>query len=202
MKNESNARENLRPYMADMSAVITHILEAVERQKNDDDFKQIPQALQVVTQLDTVLKSQAQTLESHLEKFPAGGVAGAVKSTVTGVLGAVAGLYDKVRSETASRGLRDDYTALNLAAISYTMLHTSALALGDSATADLALRGLKEITPLVMQLTEAVPHAVVRELTEKGKSADAADAAIVKQAIKSTQEAWSVQTPAHAKDTA
>ena len=195
MKNEGNARENLRPYVADMSAVITHIQEAVERQKNDDDFKQIPQALEVVTRLDIVLKSQAQTLASHLEKFPAGGVAGAVKSTVTGVLGAFAGLYDKVRSETASRGLRDDYTALNLAAISYTMLHTSALALGESATADLALRGLKEITPIVMQLNEVVPHAVVRELSEKGKTADAS---IVKQAIQSTQEAWSVPAPAHA----
>jgi hypothetical protein len=196
MKNDkSDSREDLRPYVADMSAVITHIQQAVERQKNDDDFKQIPQALQIVTQLDTVLKSQAQTLLSHLEKFPGGGVAGAVKSTVTGVLGTVAGLYDKVRSETASRGLRDDYTALNLAAISYTMLHTSALTLGETATADLALRGLKEITPLIMQLTEVVPHAVVRELTAEGKTTDAA---IVKRAIEATQEAWAVPASAHA----
>jgi hypothetical protein len=194
MKNDStDTRDNLRPYVADMSAVITHIQEAVERQKNDDDFKQIPQALEVVTRLDTVLKSQAQALESHLEKFPGGGVAGAVKSTVTGVLGAFAGLYDKVRSETASRGLRDDYTALSLAAISYTMLHTSALALGDGTTADLALRGLKEIAPIIMQLSEVVPHAVVRELAADGKTLDTG---IVKRAIDATQEAWSA--PAHA----
>ena len=195
MKNEKNdTREDLRPYVADMSAVITHIQQAVERQKNDDDFKRIPQALSIVTQLDTVLKSQMQTLASHLEKFPGGGMAGAVKSTVTGVLGTVAGLYDKVRSETASRGLRDDYTALNLAAISYTMLHTSALALGESSTADLALRGLKDLTPLIMQLNEAVPHAVVRELTADGKTSDAT---IVERAIKATQEAWSTPVPAH-----
>jgi hypothetical protein len=196
MKNEkSDTREDLRPYVADMSAVITHIQQAVERQRNDDSFKKIPQALDVVTKLDTVLKRQMQVLESHLEKFPGGGVAGAVKNTVTGVLGVFAGLYDKVRTETASRGLRDDYTALNLAAISYTMLHTSALAFGESATADLALRGLKDITPLIMQINEVVPHAVVRELTEEGKSYDAA---LVQRAIKSTQEAWATSAVAHA----
>ncbi len=196
MKNDkTDTREDLRPYVADMSAVITHIQQAVERQKNDDDFKKVPQALDVATKLDTVLKRQMQILESHLEKFPAGGVAGAVKNTVTGVLGVFAGLYDKVRTETASRGLRDDYTALNLAAISYTMLHTSALALGESATAELALSGLKELTPLIMQITEAVPYAVVRELTADGKSYDAS---IVQRAIKSTQDAWAVPAVAHA----
>ncbi|HEV7516360.1 MAG TPA: hypothetical protein VGR07_08680 [Thermoanaerobaculia bacterium] len=196
MKNDKNdTRDDLRPYVADMSAVITHIQEAVERQRNDDSFKKVPQALEVVTKLDTILKRQLQLLESHLEKFPGGGVAGAVKNTVTGVLGVFAGLYDKVRTETASRGLRDDYTALNLAAISYTMLHTSALALGESATADLALRGLKEITPLIMQINEVVPHAVVRELTEEGKSYDAS---LVQRAIRDTQEAWATSAVAHA----
>jgi len=189
-----DSRETLRPYIADMAAVVKHIEEAVARQQNDDDFKKLPQALDLVNKLDTVLKRQAQQLESHLEKFPAGGVAGAVKSTVTGVLGAVAGLYDKVRSETVSRGLRDDYTALNLAAISYTMLHTSGLALNESATADLALRGLKELTPLIMQLVEVIPHAVVNELSQDGKTADAA---VVQRAIRETQEAWAAPVPAH-----
>lgn len=187
-------RETLRPYIADMGAVVKHIQEAVARQQNDDDFKKIPQALDVVNRLDTILKRQTQQLESHLEKFPAGGMAGAVKSTVTGVLGAVAGVYDKVRSETVSRGLRDDYTALNLAAISYTMLHTSALALSESTTADLALRGLKELTPLIMQIVEVVPHAVVTELSKDGKTADAS---VVQRAIRETQEAWAAPVPAH-----
>ena len=194
MANKTDTRDDLRPYVADMSAVITHIQQAVERQCNDDDFKKIPQAFDLVTKLNTVLSRQMQTLNSHLEKFPGGGVSGAVKNTVTGVLGVFAGLYDKVRSETASRGLRDDYTALNLAAISYTMLHTSGLALNESATADLALRNLKELTPLIMQLAEVVPYAVVRELTEEGKSFDAS---LVQRAVRDTQEAWATPALAH-----
>jgi hypothetical protein len=40
--------------------------------------------------------------------------------------------------------LRDDYTALNLAAIGYHMLHTTGMGLQNQATADLALRHLKD----------------------------------------------------------
>lgn len=188
MSDIKDSREYLRPYLADMAAVEKHILEAVERQVKDDDFKKLPQALQLVSRIESTLRGHVQTLESQLDKFPGGGVAGAVKGTVTGVLGAFAGLYDKVRSETASRGLRDDYTALNLAAVSYTMLHTSALALGESSTADLALRNLKDLAPLIMQLNEAIPEVVVRELVEQGKPFDAS---VVQRAARATQEAWS-----------
>ena len=45
--------------------------------------------------------------------------------------------------------LRDDYTALSLAAISHTMLHTTGLALQNQPLADLAQRYLKDITPII-----------------------------------------------------
>ena len=185
-----DAREILRPYVADMAAVEKHILEAVERQRNDGDLKQLPQALQLVSRLETTLKRHVDGLESHLKQFEGGGVAGTVKETVTGVLGVFAGLYDKVRKETVSRALRDDYTALNLAAVSLTMLHTTALAVHHQATADLALRNLREIAPLIMELNEVIPHVVVRELAADGR---AYDAAIAQQAVRNTQEVWHTQ---------
>jgi hypothetical protein len=188
MSDIKGSREYLRPYVADMAAVEKHILEAVERQSSDDDFKKIPPAQQLVTRIASTLRSHVQALGNHLERFPGGGVAGAVKGTVTGVLGVFAGLYDKVRSETASRGLRDDYTALNLASISYVMLHTSALALNEATTAELALRHLKDLAPLIMQLNEVIPEVVVRELAQEGKTYDAS---IVQRAVRATQDAWS-----------
>jgi ferritin-like metal-binding protein YciE len=185
-----DARDILRPYVADMAAVEKHILEAIERQRNDDDVKQLPQALQLVSRLETTLKRHVDSLESHLKQFEGGGVAGTVKETVTGVLGVFAGLYDKVRKDTVSRMLRDDYTALNLAAVSLTMLHTTALAVHHQTTADLALRNLKEITPLVMELGMVIPHVVVRELAEDGR---AYDAAIAQQAVRNIEQAWQTQ---------
>src|SRR5215208_4045524 len=167
------AKENLRPYVADMAAVEKHIIEAIERQLGDDDTKKFPEALQLLRRIEGTLTRHVQALESHIESFPGGGIATTVKETVTGVLGVFAGLYDKVRKEPISRALRDDYTALNLAAVSYTMLHTSALALHHQPTADLALRNLRDLAPLIMEINEVVPQVVVRELTEEGKAYDA-----------------------------
>src|SRR5437763_4529245 len=96
-------REALRPYVADMVGVEKHILEAVERQRNDDDIKQFPDALQLVGRLESVLNRHVQALESHVQGFAGGGAASTVKQAVTGVLGAIAGVYDKVRKDTASR---------------------------------------------------------------------------------------------------
>lgn len=180
-------KEALRPYVADMVAVEKHILEAVERQRNDDDIKQFPDALQLVGRVESTLKSHVQALDSHLQGYTGGGAAGAVKQAVTGVLGAIAGVYDKVRKDTASRALRDDYTALSLASISYGMLHTTALGLSQGTVAELAKSHLGEINSLIMELGLTLPRVVLKELSFEGYTVDttAAD-----RAVKNLEETW------------
>jgi hypothetical protein len=96
-------------------------------------------------------------------------------------------MYDKIRSEKVSKMLRDDYTALNLAAVGYSMLHTTGLAVQDHATAALALRHLKDYTSIIMELNAIIPSVVVAELKDN-------DVVIVEssvqQAIQNTQDAW------------
>jgi ferritin-like metal-binding protein YciE len=180
-------REALRPYVADMVAVEKHILEAVERQRNDDDIKELADALRLVGRIETTLKSHVQSLEGHLQGYTGGGAAGALKQAVTGVLGAIAGVYDKVRKDTASRALRDDYTALSLASVSYGMLHTTALGLSQGTLAELAKSHLEEINSLIMELGLALPRIVLKELALEGYSVDtgAAD-----KAVKNLEETW------------
>ncbi|MFL6258984.1 MAG: hypothetical protein ACJ76Y_04660 [Thermoanaerobaculia bacterium] len=180
-------REALRPYIADMAGVEKHILEAVERQRNDDDIKQFPDALQLVGRIESVLKSHVQSLDSHLQGYSGGGAAGAVKEAVTGVLGAIAGVYDKVRKDTASRALRDDYTALSLASVSYGMLHATALGLTQATVAELARHHLEEINSLIMELGLALPRIVLKELAFEGYPVEtgAAD-----RAVKNIEESW------------
>jgi len=84
-------REEIRPYVADMAAVERHILEALERQRKDDTFKDFPQALGIIDRLAGLLETHVENLETHLDSIPGGGVAAAVKETVTGVLGGLAG---------------------------------------------------------------------------------------------------------------
>ncbi|HKH48156.1 MAG TPA: hypothetical protein VKM72_26150 [Thermoanaerobaculia bacterium] len=181
-------REALRPYIADMAAVEKHILEALERQHKDDNIRQFPTAHQLIDRLQGVLRQHISTLEGHLEAFPGGTTAHTVKEAVTGVLGAIAGVYDKVRKDTASRALRDDYTALSLATISYTMLHTTALGLRQGATAELAVRHLKDLTPVLVELSQIVPQIVLRELSFEGYDIEMG---LAENAVRNTQEAWS-----------
>lgn len=181
-------RESIRPYIADMAAVEKHILEALERQREDDGLRDFPGALSLVDRLVTVLRTHVENLETHLGSFPGGGMAATVKETVTGALGALAGLYDKVRKEKVSRALRDDYTALSLATISYTMLHATALGLRQGTTAEIALRNLKELTPFIMEIAQAIPLVVMKELAFEGYDIDFSLSA---QAVRDTQQAWS-----------
>ena len=180
-------REALRPYVADMVAVEKHILEAVERQRKDDDINQFSDASQLVGHIEGVLKSHIQSLESQLESYSGGGAAGAVKEAVTGVLGAIAGVYDKVRKDTASRALRDDYTALSLASISYGMLHTTALGLSQGTVAELARHHLGEINSLIMELGLTIPRVVLKELSFEGYSIETG---VAERAVSNLRESW------------
>ena len=83
--------------------------------------------------------------------------------------------------------LRDDYTALNMASFSYTMLHTTGLAYHDAAVADVAVKHLQDITPLIIHFNEIIPHIVVKELQDEGPGIDTSVAAA---ALANTQHAW------------
>jgi ferritin-like metal-binding protein YciE len=180
-------REALRPYLADMAAVEKHILEAVERQRNDDDVKQFPDALQIVGRIESTLKNHVQSLESHLEGYSGGSAAGAVKEAVTGVLGAIAGVYDKIRKDAASRALRDDYTALSLASVSNGMLHATALGLSQGTVAELAKRHLEEINALIMDLGLVLPRIVLKELSFEGYPVETG---VAEKAVQNVRESW------------
>jgi uncharacterized protein YukE len=186
MDTMDERKDTIQHYVTDMIATEKHIQEAVKRQIDDESVKQQPEASQLVNRIAMVLQSHISQLEHHSEQL--GGGSSSIKDAVTSTLGVMAGLYDKVRSKQVSRMLRDDYTALNLAAISYTMLHTTALALNDRMTADVALRNLKDITPLVTQINEVIPQVVARELREDHPSISTTSG---QEATRNTQEAWS-----------
>lgn len=190
-KNQSQSNgnserlETVRHYVSDMLTTEKHIREAVEGQVQDDSVKQQPQAGQLINRIYTTLQQHVDQLERHSEQI--GGGTNSVKEAVASTLGTVAGLYDKVRTKQVSRMLRDDYTALSMAAIGYTMLHTTALALNERSTADLALRNLKDITPLITEISQVIPPVVANELREDHPSLNPASG---QEATRNTQEAW------------
>jgi ferritin-like metal-binding protein YciE len=179
--------DTLRQYVSDMVAVEEDIGMAVKRQTEDKSVSTInPQADQIIQRIARQTEQHVQRLKQHLEAIghdPAKGII----EVATAAMGAVAGMYDKVRSEKVSKMLRDDYTALNLAAVGYTMLHTTGLAVQDPATAGLALRHLRNYTSIIMELNQIIPSVVVAEL--KDNSVILIEGS-VQQAVLNTQDAW------------
>jgi hypothetical protein len=179
--------DTLQQYVSDMIAVEDHIAAAVKRQTEDKDvYQHNPKASQIINEIAQMTEQHSEHLKQHLETL-GGDPAKGLKEIATSALGAIAGMYDKMRNETVSKMLRDDYTALNLAAVSYTMLHTTGLALQDQKTADVALRHLKHYASIIMDINQIIPNVVVEDLRNDVPIMNEMSA---QQAMENSQSAW------------
>ncbi len=178
----------LNSYVTDMAAVEGHIATAVERQLASDDTKAYPDAVRVLTSLHTTLQGHVSKLDAYNERTEGGDIKEALKDALAGALGVAAGFYDQIRqTDKVSRMIRDSYTATSLAAISYHMLYTTALALKADDLAAIAIGNLNDLTKIIGQLSEAVCTVVAAELTDEDKTIDPT---VGQQAVKATQQAW------------
>ena len=186
MANTTDQRTvTLKMYVNDMLTLQKHILEAVKRQTDDENLQGHKPAAKLVATIKGTVAQQVEELQTQVDRL--GSQTGAtLKAALGSALGVFAGLYDKVRKDPVSRMLRDDYTALCMSTISYTQLRTTGLAFGDQAVADLALRHLEWLTPLVMQINLAMPGVVMEELKDDGS----VNAGAANQAAEDTQRAW------------
>jgi len=171
MSND-NTQEAIISYVTDALALESHIEKALAGQIAD--LKDETTLVQELRQIHRSVERHIVALEAlSAEREGTGqGISTVVKKAATSVLGVGAAAIDFVRSEKLPKNLRDDYTALSLASISYVMLHTTALSLGDQEVADLALTHLQDHARHVMTLHNVIPAAVVHFLVEEGHPAD------------------------------
>jgi len=178
-------QETITKYLGDMKSVVSHVHTAMERQK--DDFKDKPEVSQTMARIALGLKRQDDSLGQRLEAL-GGSPTHPVKEVVSDALGIVAGLYNKVRTEGAAKGLRDDHVALNLVYVSYTTLHTTAVAFGDTETATLAKRSMIESAKFVAEVDRLIPPTVFRELQDGDFGS--LDSSAPEQTRSAYREAW------------
>lgn len=153
-------------YLSDMVAVEAHIYQAIDKQAKET--KGQADISPKLSEIRSTLESHVNALRSRLEAL-GGHPANPIKEAGATVLGLAAGLIDKLRAEEVSKDLRDDYTALSLANVSYVMLITTALSVNDNETADLASSNLKDNARIIMDLGSIIPYAVVRDLSDDAK---------------------------------
>ncbi|MBI2766707.1 MAG: DUF892 family protein [Chloroflexi bacterium] len=176
----------LRQHLSDLIALDNHLVTVLQRQAESPEVEEFPGARGIINTMLTTTSAQMASLEGCAEDLGGAGQS-AVKSAVTSVTGMVTGLFDRSRGEPVSRMLRDDYAALNLCAVSNTMLHTTALGLGEQQVATVAQRNLEDMTPLIMQLNREIPRVVLGELSREGVPVDPT---VGDQAIEDMQRAW------------
>jgi ferritin-like metal-binding protein YciE len=162
-------RKTVADYVGDMVALESHIEEALDRQLKEvtDD----PVALAAVQEFHDTVKAHRDTLKA-LQQETGKTIGSPIKEAGAALFGKAAGIIDLIRTEGISKSLRDDYAAFNLAAISYSMLHTTATALGDQQVATLAERYLKDHAHALMRINEIMPGVVIRELEKDGHQAN------------------------------
>ena len=163
--------QTIADYVGDMVALESHIEEALDRQltETEDD----PEAQAAVQRFHDLVKQHRDTLKGVQEQV--GTTAGnPIIEAGSTLLGKAAGVVDLVRTEGISKSLRDDYAAFSLAAISYSMLHTTALGLGNPQVAELAERHLSDYAGAIERINELMPGVVERELAKDGHQTNSA----------------------------
>lgn len=183
---EIDDRHTIATYLSDMLALERHIARPIDSQLASKDHQEYTEATQLVQRIKTGTDSHIAALEARLEAV--GGSANSpVKSAWSALLGGGAAAINQVRKTKVSKSLRDDYTALGLSTISYTMLHATAEGLGDTTTAALAKRALDEYAPIVIAISKAMPGIVLQELREDGENVNVSAASLSEN---ETSKSW------------
>ncbi len=185
-----NEKHSLQTYVSDLLALEQHIGKPLDAQVAADSTKQYPQALTTIQSIKTQNEAHQAALKQCLSTL-GGHEAGPIKSAWSSLLGGAAAAIGASRKTKVTKWLRDDYTALNLASMSYTLLHATAVGLGDTATASVAKQGLADYARSVMQINQVVPEVVLGELSEDGETVQVGAADMIRQ---QTNEVWKTQS--------
>ena len=160
---DDKSQKTLADYLGDLINVETHIEEALDHQKNS--AKDDPTAAPLVQEFHDMVRTHRDALKT-LQGDKGSTAGNPITEIGSSILGKAAGVVNAVRSEGVSKSLRDDYVAFNLAAISYTMMYTTATGLGDSQMADVAKRHLTDYAAAIQKINHSIAVVVVRELAK------------------------------------
>src|SRR3954447_14176656 len=181
---DEKSQKTIADYVGDVVALEGHIEAALDRQLSmgkDETFSKI------IQQYHDSVRDSRDRAKAFQEVV--GSTAGnPVIEKGADLLGAIAGMIDKIRAEGLSKNLRDDYTAFNMAAISYTMLHTTAMALGDTQTEQFAATGLRTYARLVQDINQHIATVVVDELKKDDHTI--VDTATAEECRKAVDKIW------------
>jgi len=141
------------------SAKIQEALEEI-REESFVDVKDLLIRIREVLESNYTLLNKAMDKYDEPEPVQHNGHAG---SGTNGAILDQAKSLEKKRSQV-SRILRELYSDLNKITVANTQLYTMGLAFKSEDVAELAMKHLEELAPLVIKVCEIVPEVITREL--------------------------------------
>jgi len=186
---------HIKTYVSDMIAAEREVVAHVEKQLGFEEVKNTPEVKDVLVKLQDVLYDHILVLEHHLRAL-GGHPSVSLKSAVADVYGAAAAALQSMLKTRVSKVLRDDHTALSLVCVEYEMLYLCARVTGSDATAQIAIKHLRDLTPYPMDLGELIPGTVVRELLDLDPTLDAS---VLDDARGNISSAWRTAAEARQK---
>jgi hypothetical protein len=170
-----NERHALHTAVSDMLALEQRIKAPIAQQLVTHESSTSADAARAIARIDIMTDVHVRGLEEQLQRFgdrtdrPAKPVA------------------PHTRRPKLSASLRDDYAALSLAAIGYTMLRSTALGFGDAPAATLAKQHLDDVASVIAEIGRIMPAVVLQELLDDGLDISAE---VRQRALRNTHENW------------
>ncbi len=177
----------VRAYTGDMLAVERHILATAEKQLLSQSVKEQPVAVDLITKIKEVAERHVEALEQEVMRT-GGTVSSGFKASALSFLSMGVEKWQALRTERVSKVLRDYYTVLSLTSVSYSMLETTALVFRDAMLAEVAARHMKDVTPLLTEISEVIPVVTARDYKAH---AQFSDEEVSEQVVRDVREAWS-----------
>jgi hypothetical protein len=164
---QDNVRKYIAKYVEDMHSLVAHGVQPIDHQIGEADKRGHPDAARLIRSIKTTLEEHERLLDERLKVLGTSPTT-AVQDAAAAVAGVIAGFYNQVRTEAVAKSLRDDYTFVSHCSVSWLMLLTTARALDDDVTEELAERGYRDTARLVMEIDRVLPAVVVQELQQDG----------------------------------
>jgi len=184
----TNRLDLITKHVADATALESHILEAVKRQREDVTVKNNVDANRVIIEIERTLTQHLAALDALAQQYNGEGESTA-KKVVMAALGAAAGIYDKLRESEITRDLRDDYTALSLSAMGYTAMHAFGVGISEDPLSSLAERHLRDLTPLLVEISKLIPQTTIQDLAREHPDLGV-NTSRISEAVEASQRAW------------
>jgi ferritin-like metal-binding protein YciE len=162
--------ETIHSYVTDMLALETHLVNTLEYQVDDVEVGH-PRAAAALKELHQTAArhlTAIRALEESREDDLGVELSDLVKRFATTIAGLGTAAIDMLRSDKVPKNLRDDFAAFSMATIGYTMLYTTARALGEERVATLAESHLRDYAQAMRRLSELMPATVVAALRADG----------------------------------